>query len=200
MTESDKPDSPSGGPETPRTGPGQPPPAPPHYGAPGGYPPPYPYQPGAYQPGGYPGSYPPPPPAPYSGGFSAPPTGPKNGLGIAALIIAIVALVSVWSVFGGIILGIVAVVIGFAARGRVKRGEANNGGIALAGILLGFLAIIVGIIFIPIWISVFNQVGGTDYVDCLQKAGSDQNKVQQCADQFRNQIENQFSVTLTPSR
>jgi hypothetical protein len=199
MTESDKPDSPSGGPETPRTGPEQPPPAPPHYGAPGGYPPPYPYQPGAYQPGGYPGSYPPPPPAPYSGGFSAPPTGPKNGLGIAALIIAIVALVSVWSVFGGIILGIVAVVIGFAARGRVKRGEANNGGIALAGILLGFLAIIVGIIFIPIWISVFNQVGGTDYVDCLQKAGSDQNKVQQCADQFRNQIENQFSVTLTPS-
>ena len=60
--------------------------------------------------------------------------------------------------FGGIILGVVAVVVGFAARGRVKRGEANTGGIAIAGIVLGFLAIILGIVFLPVWDSYFNQV------------------------------------------
>ncbi|MBV8927948.1 MAG: DUF2156 domain-containing protein, partial [Mycobacteriaceae bacterium] len=49
----------------------------------------------------------------------------------------LIALVTCASVVLGVILGIVAVVIGFAARGRVKRGEANNGGIAIAGIVLG---------------------------------------------------------------
>jgi hypothetical protein len=120
-------------------------------------------------------------------------------LGIASLIIAIVALVTVWSVFGGVILGIVALVIGIVAWGRVKRGEANNGGVAIAGIVLGAIAIVAGLGFIAIWVAVFRQAGGGDYIDCLNKAGNDQAKVQQCADQFRHHIENKFSVTLTPS-
>ncbi|MGX9791522.1 DUF4190 domain-containing protein [Mycobacterium sp. MMS18-G62] len=159
--------------------------------------PPPPPQPPPSQYGAYPGSYPAPPPQPYSG-FAPPPTGPRNGLGIAALVIAIIALVFCWSVFGGVILGLCAVIIGFVARGRVKRGEATNGGVAIAGIVLGFLAIIVSLIFVPIWIGVFDQVGGTDYVDCLSKAGSDEQAIQQCADQFRDRVENEFSVQITP--
>jgi len=189
MTESsDKPETPSGTPETPPY-----PPQPPAGSYPPPYPPPYPYPPGYYT-GGYP---PPPPPYP---GFTPAPTGPKNGLGIASLVIAVIALVSVWSVIGGVILGIVAVVIGFAARGRVTRGEADNGGIAIAGIVLGFIAIIAGLAFIAIWFGVFKQVGGTDYLDCVRKAGQDQQKVQQCADQFKEDVENKFSITLTPTR
>jgi Domain of unknown function (DUF4190) len=147
--------------------------------------------------GPYPGSYPPPPPQPYAG-YTPPPIGPRNGLGIAALVIAIIGLVFCWTVAGGIILGIVAVVIGFVARGRVKRGQATNGGIAIAGIVLGFLAIIVSLVFIPIWIGMFDEAGGTDYVDCLSKAGNDSHAVQQCADQFRERVENQLSITPTP--
>lgn len=154
-------------------------------------PPPPPYGP-------YPGSYPPPPPQPYSG-YSPPPIGPKNGLGIAALVVAIIGLVFCWTVVGGVILGVGAVILGFVARGRVKRGQATNGGVAIAGIVLGFLAIIVSLVFIPIWIGVFGEVGGTDYVDCLSKAGNDEQAIQQCADQFRDRVENQFSVTLTPT-
>ena len=138
-------------------------------------------------------------PQPYSG-FAPPPTGPRNGLGIAALVIAIIGLVFCWTVAGGVILGLTAVIIGFVAQGRVKRGEATNGGVAIAGIVLGFLAIIVSLIFIPIWIGVFAEVGGTDYVDCLSKAGSDNQAIQKCADQFRDRVENQFSVTITPPR
>lgn len=149
--------------------------------------------------GGYPGSYPPPPPQPYSG-FTPPPVGPRNGLGIAALVIAIIGLVFCWTVAGGVILGVVAVIIGFVARGRVTRGEASNGGVAIAGIVLGFLAIIVSLIFIPIWIGVFNEVGGSGYVDCLSKAGSDNQAIQKCADQFRDRIQNQLSITVTPTR
>src|SRR5690606_40465670 len=81
-------------------------------------------------PGGYPV---PPPPPPYGGypGHPAAPTAPQNGLGIAALVVAIVALLFFWSVLGGIVGGIVAVILGVLAPGRVKRGAATNGGVAL---------------------------------------------------------------------
>ena len=48
-------------------------------------------------------------------------------------------LLSVATVFAPIVLGVVAVVFGFLGRGRVKRGTANNGGVAIAGIVLGAL-------------------------------------------------------------
>lgn len=168
--------------------------------------PPYPYP---YPPGPYGGAYPPPPPQPYAGaypppppqpyaGYAPPPTGPKNGLGIAALVVAIIGLVSSFSVAGGIILGIVAVILGFIGRSRVRNGQADNGGVALAGIILGFVAIIAGLAFIAIWVGLFKEVGGGNYIDCLQKAGQDQAKIQQCADEFRQSVENRFSVTPTP--
>jgi hypothetical protein len=150
-------------------------------------------------PGGYPpGGYPPPPQQPY-GGYQPPPTGPRNGLGVAALVLAILGLVFCWTVIGGIMLGIVAVIIGIVGRGRAKRGEATNGGVALAGALLGVLAVIVSVVFIPIWIGVFSDVGGTDYLDCVARAGSDSNAVEGCANQLRERMETQFSITVSPT-
>lgn len=149
-----------------------------------------------YPPSPYPAGYPPPPP--YYG-YPPPPMAPKNGLGTAALVLAVIALVSVVTVFAPIVLGAVAVVLGFLGRGRVKRGAANNGGIAIAGIVLGALAIIVGLAFIAIWAAVWKDVGGGDYIDCMQKAGSDHVQQQQCADQFRQSVQGRLSVTLTPT-
>jgi len=160
-------------------------------------PPPYPY-PHQFRPGPDPGGHPLPPPPPYYG-YPPPPSAPKNGLGIASLILAIVALVSVWSVFAPIILGVIAVVVGFLGRGRVKRGTADNGGVAIAGIVLGGLAIIVGLAFIAIWTAVWKDVGGGDYIDCMQKAGTDQAQQQQCSEQFRQNVQDRLSVTLTPT-
>lgn len=155
------------------------PPQPPPYGAyPGGYPPPPQYGP---QYGGYP------PPAPAA---------PKNGLGTASLVVAIISL---FSIFGGIVLGVVAVILGFLGRGRVKRGEADNGGIAMAGIVLGVLSIVVSVAAIAIAVWGFREVGGTDYVDCLSRAGSDQQAIEACADEFTQRVEDQFSLTVTPT-
>jgi hypothetical protein len=159
-------------PDQPQT----PPPPPPQYGA-------------------YPGGYPPPPPQPYAG-YAPPPTAPKNGLGIAALVVAIIGL---FTVFGGLILGVVAVILGFIGWGRAKRGEATNGGVAIAGIVLGFLGVIVSIVAIGLAVWGFSELGGTDYIDCLSRAGNDEQAVQQCADQFRDRVESEFSVTLTPT-
>jgi amino acid transporter len=148
---------------------------------------------------GYPGGYPPPPQQPYYGGYQPPPTGPKNGLGIAALVIALLGLVFCWTVIGGVVLGVVAVIIGILGRGRAKRGQATNGGVAIAGVVLGVLAVIVSLVFIPIWMGVFSEVGGTDYLDCVASAGSDPKAVQGCADRLRERMENQFSITVTPT-
>jgi hypothetical protein len=183
MSEPDKPEGMPPPPSAPTSPPPSAPP-PPQYGA---YPPP--------QYGAYPGGYPPPPPQPYTG-YAPPPTGPKNGLGIASLVVAIIGL---FTVFGGIILGIVAIILGFMGWSRAKRGEATNGGVAIAGIVLGILGVIVSIVAIFLAVSFFDDVGGSDYLDCLSQAGSDQEAMQQCADQFREQMEDQFSLTVTPT-
>lgn len=167
---------------------GAPPPAAP---APGTSP--YPY---AYPPGPYPGGYPPVPP-PY-GDYPFGPTAPRNGLGVAALVIGIVALISSFSVAGGVILGLVAVILGIAGRARARRGEATNGGVALAGVVIGVVAIIAGLAFTALWVGLFRNVGAGDYFDCLQRAGQDRDKVQQCSDEFRQSVENQLTVTGTP--
>ena len=178
----------------------------------GGPPYPYPYSPGPYSPGPYgpdsygPGPYPPGPypgaypPAPYGDYYQGPPPAPKNGLGVAALVVAIIALIGSFSVVGGILLGIVAVILGFIARGRAKSGEATNGGVALAGIILGVVSIIAGLAFIAIWVSLFKEVGATDYFDCLEQAGQDRSAVQQCSDEFRQSVSERLSSAPTPAR
>lgn len=158
-------------------------------GQPYAYPDQYPYQPGPY-----PAGYPPPP----NYGYPSPPAAPKNGLGITSLVLAVIALVSVATVVGPIVLGVGAIVVGFFGHGRVKRGVANNGGVAISGIALGALAIIVGLAFVAIWTTVWKDVGGGNYIDCMQNAGSDQFKLRRCEDQFRQNVEDRLSVTMTP--
>ena len=143
---------------------------------------------GDYPPPGYP--YPYPAPGRYPG--YPPPVSPNNGAGIAALVVAIAGIVTALSVIGGVALGIVAMVLGFVGRGRAKRGEADNGGIATAGIVLGALALIAGIGCIFVYVGIWRTAGGGDYVDCMTKAGSDAAAQQQCTERFREHFENTF--------
>ncbi|MGA9493317.1 MAG: DUF4190 domain-containing protein [Mycobacterium sp.] len=159
--------------------------------------PPYPYpDPYRYLPAAFPGDYPPPP---LYAGYPPERAAPRNGLGIASLVLAVIGLVCVATVFAPIALGIAAVIIGVIAHRRVKRGTADNGGVAIAGIVLGALAIVVGLAFIAIWTTVWKDVGGGDYIDCMQKAGTAKFGQQQCADQFRHNVKDRLSVTLTPA-
>ena len=93
------------------------------------------YQPQPYssQPYPPPYAYPPPP------GFMP----QDNSLGMIALIFGILALLATLSLFGGIILGIIAVVTGHMAR---KRGQQYGN----AGFLMGIIAIILGFVIIVV--------------------------------------------------
>lgn len=177
---------------------------------PGQYPPPGQYgqtpqggQYGSNPPGG---QYPPPPggqyeAAPqYAGGYQQqPPASPKNGMGIAALILGIISVLAFWTFGFGILLGIVAVIIGIVGRNRAKRLEATNKGVATTGLVFGILGIIAGAVFIALSVWVFNEVGGRDLTDCLSNAGSDQAAIEQCQQDFTSNLEDRFSVTITPS-
>lgn len=184
----------SGNPDTPDPSQGATPP-------PGSYPPPasYPPPPGSYPPPpSYPGGYPPPPPQPYAG--YAAPAPARNGMGIAALIVGLVSLLGVLCFgFGGFVLGLIAIVLGFVARGRVKRGEADNGGIATAGIALGVLGIVVNAALLMFGVWSFMNFGGQDLMDCLRDAGNDSAAQLECQERFTQDIEDRFGVTLTPT-
>jgi hypothetical protein len=129
----------------------------------------------AYPSGGY---YPPPP---YPGFPPAPAPG-SNGLGIGALITGILAVLTSWTVVGGLGLGIVAAVIGLAGWKRVRRGEATNGAAAVVGTLLGIAAAALSGVLLAVLILVF-ETGwlNEDYQHCL----GEHNGLSQYCEQYR---------------
>ncbi|MEV7524099.1 hypothetical protein [Streptomyces sp. NPDC091371] len=68
----------------------------------------------------------------------------NNGFGITALVLGILAVVGCITSFIAVGLGIGAVVFGALGKGKANRGEADNGGMALAGIILGAIGIVLG--------------------------------------------------------
>ncbi|WP_018638771.1 DUF4190 domain-containing protein [Parafrankia elaeagni] len=185
------------GPDQGGYGQGHPPyPSQPGQGAAGG--PAYPPNPGypptgqGYPPGpdqgypphnqGYPPTYgqgyPPPGYGPYGGGQ------PRNGLGVAALVLGVAAILLSWTVIGGILLGVGALVCGFLGRGRVNRREANNGGMALAGVITGAVGVVIALIVLVASIAFLASDEGRTYVSCLDDAGNNQVEVDRCAREF----------------
>jgi hypothetical protein len=80
------------------------------------------------------------------GGYPAPTgTGPANGTATTALVLGILSLVFAVLFFPlGIILGIVAIVLGAMGRGRARQGLATNGGAATAGLVTGVIGLLLG--------------------------------------------------------
>ncbi|MEV5985123.1 DUF4190 domain-containing protein [Streptomyces sp. NPDC052051] len=116
-------------------------------------------------PGGFP--VPPPPIAPtgpgavpydasgYYAGYGWPgmPMQPRNGFGIAALVLGILS-VCLFCAYGvvSVVLGILAVVFGVKGRKRADQGEADNYGQAQAGFVLGIIGLALGVAVITLMI------------------------------------------------
>jgi hypothetical protein len=146
-------------------------PVPPQYGAPQ-------YGAPQYQPPQY--------GAPLYGG---PVIGPaRNGFGVAALVLGILSIVTFWTFVGGIVFGILGVVFGVLGRRRAKRGEATNGGVALAGAITGAVGLVVGVAFVVLAVVLATSDSGKRYQDCLDRAGSDQSARAVCNEQFAHDL------------
>jgi hypothetical protein len=148
-------------------------------------PPPGPYQPGQpqpgqYQPAGYPG-------AGYRG------AGRRNGMGTTALVLGVVAITLVLLLLFsplGAFLGLLAVLFGILGIIRVNRGEADNRGQAVAGLVTGGLALLIGVfltISIGTWFAThvndFNRFG-----QCMDDAVGAAAR-EQCARQLSQELE-----------
>lgn len=116
---------------------------------------------------------------------------PRNGLGVAALVLGILALVLSFTVVGGIVLGLAAVVLGALGRGRVKRREADNGGSATAGIVLGVLGIVIAGAVVAAGVAFFGSDTGQSLVECLEDAGNDVAAQEACQQEVLDGIEGQ---------
>jgi Domain of unknown function (DUF4190) len=131
---------------------------------------------GSYQAGGYPTA-----------------TGRRNGMGTTALVLGVVALVLVLLLLFsplGALLGLLAVLFGILGLIRANRGEADNRGQALAGLITGALALLFGILFtisVGTWFAThvndFRRFG-----NCMDKA-TGQAAHEDCARQLSNDLE-----------
>ena len=103
----------------------------------------------------------------------------------AALVLGILALVTSFTVIGGIVLGILAVVFGALGRRRARAG-APGGGRAVAGIVTGVIGLLLAVALIAFGVSILNSPAGKNLRDCVSKANGDQTAVQQCQQQYQN--------------
>lgn len=92
---------------------------------------------------------------------------PTDSGAIAALVVGLIAPIGALMFFGigGVILGGVAVFLGFRARRRIKGagGQVGGSGLALAGWIVGLCALVLGIVLVGVdiyWMVFVGQTSG----------------------------------------
>ncbi|ANY08972.1 DUF4190 domain-containing protein [Pseudonocardia sp. HH130630-07] len=131
-----------------------------------------------YDPQGYPGGY---------GGHQPPPPAPRNGVGIAALVLGILAVLSFWLVVGGV-LGLIAIGLGILGIVRAGKGIASNRGVAITGLILGIVGVLATVAYVVFVTSLFTSLGGGDLVQCIQSSDGSQSAMEQCQRDFEDRL------------
>ena len=114
-------------------------------------------------------------------------TGGNNGMGVATLVLGIMSIATSWTVIGGLVLGILALVFGVLGRKRARRGEASNGGMALAGAITGGVGVLFAIIAGIVIIAVAHDPSFKNLRDCLSDASSQSDR-NACQSEFSDRF------------
>ncbi|GAA4624267.1 DUF4190 domain-containing protein [Cellulomonas oligotrophica] len=105
-------------------------------------------------------------------GYGVAPT--KNGLGVWSLVLGIASVVLCCLALG-LPLGAVAIVLGVKARRATAQGLATNGGMGLAGLILGVVGVLASLYMVVGFAMVVSEQGGIegyiDYVTSLAEQG-----------------------------
>jgi membrane-bound ClpP family serine protease len=121
-----------------------------------------------------------------------PPARPRNGLGVAALVLGVASLVAAFSfvLFPlGLLGGLIAAVLGIISLSRRSTSGATNPGQAWAGTICGILALVIGTVF-SIRVGTFvehNTSAFTSFDNCIAKA-SNRSEVANCISRLANSI------------
>ncbi|MFE9773369.1 DUF4190 domain-containing protein [Streptomyces sp. NPDC005931] len=112
-----------------------------------------------------------------------------NGLAVAALVLGILAVLLFWTVVGGLVLGLLALVFGIVGARRARGGRAPHGTMAVVGAVLGALGLIVSAVIVAIGASVLDSDEFKDFDDCVRHADT-QSERDACAEDFNRDINN----------
>lgn len=121
-------------------------------------------------------------------------------LAIIALVTGALAVLSGVTVLGGLVFGLIAITVGVVALLRIRRGRAGGTIPAWSGLVLGVLGIAVaGWSAWQLW----GDIGGRDYLDCVDRAAGNAVAEQRCKDVFSTSIERKMgrdpaTATQTP--
>jgi hypothetical protein len=115
----------------------------------------------------------------YQGPLPPPAQDYKNGFGVTALVVGILAVIfaaiplTFWL---GFILAVIAIPFGFLGRNRAKKGQADNKSTATAGAVLGIIAACLSTLWVVLIVAGVIFTGSSansDYLDCLDRTPVD---------------------------
>ncbi|MEI7031210.1 DUF4190 domain-containing protein [Streptomyces pratensis] len=132
-------------------------------------------------------SYQGPPPGHDAYGNAAPAR--TNGFAITALVLGLLACLFFWTVVGGLLLGLLAVVFGIIAALRTRQGRAPRRVMAIVGAALGALGLIGSVIVLVIGMSVVNSDEFKNFEDCVRQAEG-QAAEDRCTEDFVDELTN----------
>ncbi|WP_411083381.1 DUF4190 domain-containing protein [Streptomyces sp. cmx-18-6] len=104
--------------------------------------------------------------------YSSPEPARSNGFAVTALILGLVACLLFWTIAGGLLLGVLAVVFGVVAVLRTRQGRAPRRVMAIVGAALGALGLIGSVVVLIIAVSVYNSPEFKEYERCAERANS----------------------------
>lgn len=112
-----------------------------------------------------------------------------TGMSVASLVLGIIGILTAVILLGGL-LGLVAVILGALALGKIKRGEAGGRGMAIGGIVTGVLAMLLTLLLL-VTVGSFlasNSDEISNLSDCIEQANNNQTELDACQAEFSRQV------------
>lgn len=111
-----------------------------------------------------------------------------NGLAIAALVLGILAVLFFWTVVGGVVLGLLALIFGIIGARKARGGRAPHRKLAVVAAVLGALGVIASTVIIAVGASILNSDEFENFDDCVRHADT-QSERDACADDFKEDVD-----------
>jgi hypothetical protein len=118
-------------------------------------------------------------------GYATPGYGtvPRNGMGIAALVLGGLALVFSWTILGGFIFGVLGIVFAVIHKARVRQQRATGRGMAVAAVAMSVIGIAISAILVVVGAWLFGT-RSENYLDCVNNANGNQQEIRTCVDRY----------------
>ena len=113
-----------------------------------------------------------------------------SGLAVAALVVGVLALVTCWTVIGGVVFGLVAIVLGLLALSKARKGLAGGRGMAIGGIVTGALGLVLAGALFAFGLSLLTSDPAKQLRECVERAGNDPAARTQCQREFERELQN----------